>query len=86
MWPTCNTPNNSMGHRWSALACSQLTLGFERLVVRGWGAAGHMQTPNLRGRLSWGRGGLVFQVQAMPFDRQEFFRKQIEECSELQGL
>ena len=48
------------------------------------GAAGHMQTPNLRGRLSWGRGGLVFQVQAMPFDRQEFFRKQIEESRELE--
>ena len=43
-----------------ALACTQFKLGWERLVARAWGAAGHRKDPNLRGRLVGGEAASFF--------------------------
>jgi len=69
-----------------ALAGTQFTLGFDCLVVRGWGRRDISKTPNLRGRLIV--GGEAASFKKLPYagisrvlDR--FFKRQIEECREL---
>jgi hypothetical protein len=40
--------------------------------------------PRSRGRLTPSGAASFYQVGAVPFDKEEFFKKQIEECRELE--
>jgi hypothetical protein len=89
-WPACNSPNNSTGRRRLALACTQLAIGIwpsRRVGVRGQAGAGgtNSNSPHLLCRRPSRRGGLSFLGATVSFDKEVFFKKQIEECRELEG-
>jgi hypothetical protein len=87
-WLTCNTPNNSISRPGLALACTQLTLGFDRPASWGIGElAGQLEISTcVPEAVSLGdEAASFYRGEAVPFDKEEFFKKQIEECRELES-
>jgi hypothetical protein len=67
-----------------ALARTQFTLGFERPARGSFGERDFLESPNLRGRLRGGDGLVLSGAGAVSFGWEDFFKKQIEECRELE--
>jgi hypothetical protein len=62
-----------------------LTLGFERLAL-GIGARRDSCKPQICEAVSSGdEAASFYRGEAVPFDKEEFFKKQIEECRELES-
>jgi hypothetical protein len=71
-----------------ALACTQLTLGFNSLALGDRGASGTIGNLDLcvPEAVSLGdEAASFYRGEAVPFDKEEFFKKQIEECRELES-